>query len=669
MKLQLKPSATTLILIFALVAVPASIKADVRGLFISPTTGVTVGTVWGVFIGLSKYQQHDLNLEYADKDAEALHKFFVNHFTGSVPPDHFKLLVNQQATRGAILQAVGEVLRLAQPEDVVLISMALHGLPEMGGNDLYFLSYDADASHPEDRGISQYDIYKQINRSKARKIILFFDACHAAAFGSSPSLLSLRSAGAAEVNKLLVAMGQAQDGVAVMSSSSAAEQSQEGKQFCDGHGAFTCALLKGLKGDADSDKNGLVQIRELFDYTYREVKRMTVGYQHPAIEGRYDNGLPLATAPLVPNRPNSSANGGAAKKDIDLGDYEKVQALADYQSKMEQAWKAVKSISTLRDTERKSSLNLLDKFVKDFPIENPHLSELEELRKTLQNDSMKPTAKAAEDKPNGGVAPKTVAPGQESKGIEVAALPSYQIQKSLKKEVVGKDGALMVLIPAGDFLMGSDEWPDERPQHRVRLDDFYMDIYEVTTGLYNGFLTSTGHSPPYKWEDYKTQRDDHKPVIGVNWFDANAYCRWAGKRLPTEAEWEKAARGVDGRKYPWGNEPPTESHGNFGHCCGWKGYLTLNEVGTSDTGKSPYGVFDLTGNVWEWTADWYANNYYKTSPVDNPTGPSTGDRKVIRGGSWSNSLNDLRVVARDKLSPSYKNMSLGFRCVSDLMSR
>lgn len=219
-----------------LIASVASAQTQSRGVFVSPTTGVGVGSIWGVFVGISKYQQKDLSLKYADKDAKDLHAFFTAQFSGRIPADQFKLLTNEQATRGNVIRAVSEVLRLAQPEDLVILSLALHGLPDMSGHDLYFLAYDADANHPEDRGLSQDDLYKQIRRSKARKIVLLLDACHAGAFASSPTLLAMRSANAADINRMLIAMGQAQDGIAVLAASAAAERSQEGPQFCGGQG-------------------------------------------------------------------------------------------------------------------------------------------------------------------------------------------------------------------------------------------------------------------------------------------------------------------------------------------------------------------------------------------------------------------------------------------------
>ncbi|MGE0473345.1 MAG: caspase family protein, partial [Nitrospirales bacterium] len=143
--------------------------AKSRGILVSPDTGERIGTVWGVFIGVSEYKNTTLNLNYADKDAQALHHFFARHFQDSIPPDHFHVLTNQEAQRGKILRALGEVLRLAQPEDLVILSLAMHGLLDPSGEDLFFLTHEADPNFPEDDGISRHDLLRQISKSKARK--------------------------------------------------------------------------------------------------------------------------------------------------------------------------------------------------------------------------------------------------------------------------------------------------------------------------------------------------------------------------------------------------------------------------------------------------------------------------------------------------------------------
>ena len=221
----------------------------------------------------------------------------------------------------------------------------------------------------------------------------------------------------------------------------------------------------------------------------------------------------------------------------------------------------------------------------------------------------------------------------------------------------------MVLVPAGEFRMGSFGGdPDELPVHKVYLGAFFMDKYQVTVSQYVRFLEATPHDSPPEWTLMNKPTNQSRPVANVDWVDADAYCKWAGKRLPTEAEWEKAARGTDGRVYPWGNEPPTRFHANSGKEV-WSNHSALSPVGTFEEGKSPYGIYDMAGNVWEWVSDWYDPEYYQTSPPQNPSGPRRGSHKVVRGGSWgSNGITDLRSSDREIHVPSFRGFGTGFRC-------
>lgn len=219
-----------------------------------------------------------------------------------------------------------------------------------------------------------------------------------------------------------------------------------------------------------------------------------------------------------------------------------------------------------------------------------------------------------------------------------------------------KDGALMALIPAGPFQMGSDLGiEEESPVHTVHVDAFYMDESEVTCERYNRFLENTVH-PVHKLWNPEHDLPDH-PVVGVSWYDADAFCRWAGKRLPTEAEWEKAARGgLEGKNYPWGDEADPEM-ANF------------NSFGTTPVKSydpNGYSLYDMAGNVREWCQDWYDRDYYKSSPARNPTGPRAGERKVLRGGSWFNDATVLRNAARVDRLPSRGTFNRGFRCAKSL---
>ena len=231
----------------------------------------------------------------------------------------------------------------------------------------------------------------------------------------------------------------------------------------------------------------------------------------------------------------------------------------------------------------------------------------------------------------------------------------------------------MCLIPAGSFWMGcnsavdNDCDSDESPYHEVTLSGYYIDKTEVTVDDYADCVTAgacTAPSTASSYCNWEVSGKGNHPVNCVNWSQAGEYCTWAGKRLPTEAEWEKAARGTDGRKYPWGNEDATCEYAvmddGTGNGCGTDS--TWEVCGKSPAGDSPYGLCDMSGNVWEWVSDWYDSGYYTNSQASNPTGPVSGPTRVRRGGGVD-SAHYLRASFRHYYNPSDYNDYLGFRCV------
>jgi sulfatase modifying factor 1 len=234
------------------------------------------------------------------------------------------------------------------------------------------------------------------------------------------------------------------------------------------------------------------------------------------------------------------------------------------------------------------------------------------------------------------------------------------------------DPVPMVTIPAGEFLMGNSEGngrADEWPQRSVYLDAFAIDQVEVTNERYMAFVTTTGHrNPPNPYGTgplTSIKGIERLPVVQVTWYDAKAYCSWAKKRLPTEAEWEKAARGTDGRRFPWGNNPPTPNRANYDR--EWADEKTLFPVGSLPEGDSPYGVKDMAGNAREWVSDWYDPDYYQHAPVRNPQGPDKkGVVRSIRGGSWHSPLADIRASARGRGGFALQTHGTGFRCARSL---
>ena len=241
-----------------------------------------------------------------------------------------------------------------------------------------------------------------------------------------------------------------------------------------------------------------------------------------------------------------------------------------------------------------------------------------------------------------------------------------------------KDRMPMMLIPTGKATIGrNDDALDSRPMHIVALDAFLIDKYQVTNRMYSLFLNEMGNQAESgtKWYDDAAKNARLKwsgnfwmvmrnysehPIVSISWYGAAAYCRWVGGRLPTEAEWEKAARGMDDRIYPWGNQPPSYELANYQGC-----QVSTSPVGNFPKGASSYGLLDMAGNVWEWVSDWYGHDYYAHGLLINPRGPDTGVTKVMRGGSWFNIDRHLKVSYRSYSNPATRTANLGFRCVVD----
>ncbi|MFN3325654.1 MAG: formylglycine-generating enzyme family protein [Bryobacteraceae bacterium] len=226
----------------------------------------------------------------------------------------------------------------------------------------------------------------------------------------------------------------------------------------------------------------------------------------------------------------------------------------------------------------------------------------------------------------------------------------------------------MVFVPGGEFERGRTyEWSDTKlpwypnplkddlPVRRIFVEPFYMDETEVTNERYAAFVTAAGHRAPYHWKKGKLpEGKERHPVVNVSWEDATAYCAWEGKRLPTEAEWERACRGtVDGKTYPWGDDTITPALAHYDS-------KTPAEVCSKE--RSALGLCDIIGNVWEWCSDWYGRNYYESAPAKDPRGPEEGSYRVLRGGSWFDQPQFLTCSYRSWARPVERSPTIGFRC-------
>ncbi|HUJ80221.1 MAG TPA: SUMF1/EgtB/PvdO family nonheme iron enzyme [Nitrospiria bacterium] len=257
-------------------------------------------------------------------------------------------------------------------------------------------------------------------------------------------------------------------------------------------------------------------------------------------------------------------------------------------------------------------------------------------------------------------------------GGSTGIVPQYDLSKedySSVKTLTMPDGTVMDLIPAGLFIRGSrpgEGDTDEMPQMPVYVSAFYIDQYEVRNGQYTQFTKATRFPKPFIpfFEDDITKiTAPDLPAVGVSWDGAVAYCKWAGQRLPTEAEWEKAARWEDGRSWSWGN---AEEAGRANLAGNDDGFQYTAPPGSYKAGRSPYGPYDMIGNVNEWVADWYQEDYYAKAPPKDPKGPEKGKDRVFRGGSWNDMLFNARAAKRFAAEPHRTDAIIGFRCAMDL---
>jgi len=243
--------------------------------------------------------------------------------------------------------------------------------------------------------------------------------------------------------------------------------------------------------------------------------------------------------------------------------------------------------------------------------------------------------------------------------VSIDKLNATRLRYLRNAKVSPADEMVMVYVPAGEFKMGGTRHPDTRPLRKVYLDDFWIDSTEVSNAMYAHCVGEGICNLPAKVKSFdsflaQTELLDH-PVVYVTWFDALVYCRWAGRRLPSEAEWEKAARGVDDRLYPWGFWEPNLL--NYGNLIG-----TTVPVNRFPFGASPYGALNMAGNVREWVGDWYGEYYYNQAPDRNPQGPEHGEERVLRGGGFTDTNRRVRANNRFKHVPDSPGYNRGFRC-------
>jgi formylglycine-generating enzyme required for sulfatase activity len=617
---------------------------------------------WALVIGVDAYQKAP-RLQYATADARSVAELLP---ALGFPRQNVRLLLDGQATKTRIETVLYQDFAAMGSHDRLFVFFAGHGdtVPIKGGEEGYILPVDANPSQLALTAIPMDDVKKIGQRVQAKHVLFVMDAC----FSGFAVTRDIEPRGTTDE---YLAAALREPVVQVLTAGRKGERAiEEG-----GHGLFTRRLLDGLRGLADSEGRGIITAAQLAAWLEPRVVRDSKGRMTPQY-GRLDGegqfvflkpGARIAAAPPRPEPPKLTIREEIRQELGSLALSARIDGVEVF-------------LDDQRVGEARRGRALL---VENLAVGTYRLKA----RKVGHKDWEREVQVAANQR--------------AEVVIDIEPLRT-EPPAALRTE----DGAEMVLVPAGEFWMGSDTAEVERftqecrkagqsddncrkwgareaPRHRVYLDAFYIDRYEVTNALFGRFASAAAHRTTaeregwaFAWTGNKWDKvngatwrapsgpgssagPDH-PVVQVSWDDAEAYCKWAGKRLPTEAEWEKAARGTAGRRYPWGEEwDPSKANGAMT-------VKTTRPVGSYPGGVSPYGVHDMAGNAAEWVADWLDEDYYKRSPERNPMGPSSGQSRVLRGGSWFYDAIALRAAYRVNHTPDFRGFGIGLRCARGL---
>jgi formylglycine-generating enzyme required for sulfatase activity/uncharacterized caspase-like protein len=653
------------------------------------------------------------------RDAEALAEVLGDPDIGDFD---VTLLVDQPES--VVRRAVARFYAHRTRRDLLLLYYSGHGIRDAHG-DLYLATQDTEMDIAGGSSLSASFVREQIDKSGSRRKVVVLDCCHSGAFAK---------AGIGDAVGTKDAFAGSGYGQVILTASDALELSWEGDEWL-GEGrpsVFTHFLVEGMRtGAADLDADGRISLDELYTYAYDQILRSGQAKQTPHKFLEIEGDIYVARSPVV--RPAAlppallaaieSPLAGVRKGAVDELDRllrgrhpglavaarDALQRLTDDDSRqVSQA--AGESLAADAASHRPADapVEVDPQPTGSQPSFEHHSAAWREtlrsrwagIRRFLSHSvptwgwiaagvlitllaviALVGQGFAPWARPSSTMRPATLIPGAAPTEAPIPS-PTWSPDASRGDTWIRPaDEAVMVYVPAGEFLMGSienDEYArdNELPQHTVTLDAFWIDKYEVTNAQYAAFLNAEGNQEEggVTWLDAEDEdvwiheRDgvweadsgyaDH-PVVGVSWYGARAYAAWVGGRLPTEAEWEKAARGTEGQRYPWGNEQPTRDLSNFSGNVGG-----TTPVGSySPAGDSPYGCADMAGNVWEWVHDWYDEDYYSVSPGSNPQGPASGTYRVLRGGAFFNFPSDVRCAFRSWGGPGFRRNHVGFRVV------
>lgn len=675
-----------------------------RSLLVKPVLGEEhAPDRWAVVVGISRYQHAEQNLRFAAEDARSVSKALQEHC--GFQPDHIKLLLDEEATATNLRSALGTWLpRVAGRGDLVVIYYSGHGSPDLDTNVTedgirkYLVTYDADPEDLFGTAVPMDDLSSALLRLRSERTVLLLDSCFSGgALGAAGAPLprtfhkANQDFGGKITGGFLDTLALSGRGRAVLSACSPAEKSFEYGDLQ--HGIFTHFLVEGLSGKAASPTSGEVSATDLYEYVYQHLKEPGANRQPQTPM------LATSVAGTLVLSGKAGARGSGRGKVRIISSPLGAEVFIDREAT---------PVRTPVERELPQGFHQLSLFRPGYlPLsEEVYVASdqtklasfvltAEEKRGDLLVQAPAGASVRVDDREVGVVGPSgllrvpDVDAGARKLRVDAAGFAAFQREVTvlpgrplvarvdLQRAVAGlrepapqeiparlkadqghyvwADGSEMLFVPEGPFIMGRDEEEEARPRHQAQLPAFWIDKLEVSNTQFGRFVQMTGYRPEGGWTAPPPERAN-RPAVRVSLADARAYANWAGKALPTEAQWEKVARGPEGRLYPYGHELDVRYQNIRAYQLGG----TL-DVGTLLKGASPYGALDLLGNVWEWCDspfDPYPGNTLSLQSFGKGYG-------VIRGGSYLTPAlkEQLTSATRSFLRPTIGQDDVGFRCV------
>ena len=612
--------------------------------------------------------------------------------------DEVVTLVNENVPK--LNEAIEDFFADKKPDDLLVFYFSGHGVRDDEGS-LFLAVKSTRKARLHSTAITAEFIRKLMDKSRSTRQVIILDCCNSGAFPQ----------GTVKGDAAMGMAGSLQGyGRVVLTATDKLQYAWEGDTLIETNKSlFTHFLVKGMEGAADRDDDGKITVDELYDYAFDKVREVTPN-QTPTKSATGQKGeiilregikKEIKPTPLPAELITAIESPFARVREGAVGELESYLEGKNAGLALS-AKEALKRIAEGDDSRRVAGLakQVLD-------------SQPEDIGQVSNSTESLPKENGAEIPTNTRVAPKKEEPPLTNAEIykrsyeasykatkaflpklkipavifiigvvgyflwqgisalipvapDVTNTPTATIESTVGATITGAHGETLMYVPEGEFTMGSKDFLDA-PVHTVYLDAYYIDQFEVTNKQYLACVDAGKCEPPSSKNSrthpsyYGNSEFDNYPVLYINWDKAKRYCEvWTGGDLPTEAQWEKAARGTEAFTYPWGNDAPSKDLLNYNKNIG-----DTTEVGSYDSGKSPYGAYDMAGNVWEWVNDYYQSDYYADN-ASNPQGPTSSEYRVLRGGSWINFGNIVRSNDRGWNDPTYASDFLGFRCARSL---